>query len=184
LRDLQIFWSRRTQLDINGGSRSKIRPNPQLLCALSDDGSWIGAWPLGDGQNASLPVNCSELNTLLWEYTQELGIPIDFSAVVDDYFETDNEAGIILTGGQKLTADIVVAADRVGSKSWSLVLGEKDVAISSEFAYYRAAFPAGEALKNPIIAKQCENQPDRASMHIGPGAVWSWEKLNGKYAIY
>lgn len=125
---------------------------------------------MGDGQNASLSFNRSELHTLLCEYIQELGIRVDFSAAVDNYFETNNEEGVILTDGQKLTADIVVAVDGVGSRSWSLVLGEKDVVISSEFACYRATFPAGEALKNPIIAREFENQPDRASIHIGPGA--------------
>lgn len=120
--------------------------------------------------NASLSFNRSELHTLLWEYIQELGIRVDFSAAVDDHFETNDEASVVLADGQKLTADIVVAADGVGSKSWSMVLGEKDVTISSEFACYRANFQAGEALKNPIIAKEFENQPDRASIHIGPGA--------------
>lgn len=124
---------------------------------------------MGDGQNASLSFNRSELHTLLCEYIQGLGIRVDFSAAVDNYFETNNEEGVILTDGQKLTADIVVAADGVGSRSWSLVLGEMDVVIGSEFACYRETFPAGEALKNPIIAREFENQPDRASIHIGPG---------------
>lgn len=69
---------------------------------------------MGDGQNASLSFNRSELHTLLCEYIQGLGIRVDFSAAVDNYFETNNEEGVILTDGQKLTADIVVAADGVG----------------------------------------------------------------------
>jgi len=108
---------------------------------------------LGDGQNAFLPFNRSEFHSLLWEYIQELGIPVDFSTAVDDYFETGKEAGVIFADGLNVTADIIVAADGVGYKSWSLDLGEKDVAISLGFACYRATFPASDALKNPRIAK-------------------------------
>ncbi|KAB8229457.1 FAD-dependent oxidoreductase [Aspergillus alliaceus] len=134
------------------------------------DGTWIGSWPLGDGENESLAFNRSELHGALWEYVCELGIQVTFSTTVEDYFETDNEGGVILDDGRKLTADIVVAADGVGSKAWSLVLGKKDFPISSGFACYRATFPTGPALENPIIAKEFEGYVDRASIHAGPGA--------------
>ncbi|KAF4168871.1 hypothetical protein CNMCM6936_000816 [Aspergillus lentulus] len=134
------------------------------------DGTWIGSWPIGDGENKSAAINRSELHGLLWDYVQELGIKVDFDIAVDEYFESDTHGGVVLQGGQKLTADIVVAADGVGSKSWPLVLGQKDKPISSGFACYRATFPAGPAQENPIIAKEFEGHVDRASLHIGPGA--------------
>ncbi|KAF7593736.1 hypothetical protein BBP40_010911 [Aspergillus hancockii] len=134
------------------------------------DGTWIGTWPLGDGQNASYAFNRSELHAALWGYVQELNIKVEFSTTVESYFETDSEGGVTLADGQNISADLVVAADGVGSKSWALVLGKKDVPISSGFACYRATFPAGPALKNPIIAKEFEGYPERASLHLGPGA--------------
>jgi 2-polyprenyl-6-methoxyphenol hydroxylase-like FAD-dependent oxidoreductase len=63
-------------------------------------------------------------------YVQELGIKVEFSTTVEDYFETDGEGVVILADGQKLAADLVVAADGVDSKSWALVLGEKDTPIT------------------------------------------------------
>ncbi|KAF7169116.1 hypothetical protein CNMCM5623_001924 [Aspergillus felis] len=118
------------------------------------DGTWIGSWPIGDGVNRSAALNRSELHSLLWDYVQELGIEVGFDKEVDEYFETDTHGGVVLADGQRLTADIVVAADGVGSKSWPLVLGQKDKPTSSGFACYRATFPAGPALENPIIAKE------------------------------
>lgn len=134
------------------------------------DGTWVGTWPLGDGKDISMAFNRSELHNALWEYVQELGIRVDFSTTVEDYFEKDEAGGVVLADGKKLTADIVVAADGVGSKAWSLVLGKKDVPISSGFACYRATFPSGPALENPIIAKEFEGYVDRACIHVGPGA--------------
>lgn len=134
------------------------------------DGTWVGTWPLGDRKDISMAFNRSELHAALWEYVQELGIRVDFSTTVEDYFETDEAGGVVLADGSTLTADIVVAADGVGSKAWSLVLGKKDAPISSGFACYRATFPAGPALENPIIAKEFEGYVDRASIHAGPGA--------------
>lgn len=63
----------------------------------------------------------------------------------------------------------MVAADGVGSKSWSLVLGRKDAPISSGFACFRSTFPASVAMANPIIAKEMENFGDRISLHPGNG---------------
>ncbi|GFF48251.1 monooxygenase [Aspergillus udagawae] len=134
------------------------------------DGTWIGSWPIGDGENRSAALNRSELHGLLWDYVQELGIKVDFDKWVDEYFETDTHGGVVLADGQRVTADIVVAADGVGSKSWPLILGQKDKPTSSGFVCYRATFPAGPALQNPIIAKEFVGHVDRVSLHIGPGA--------------
>lgn len=134
------------------------------------DGTWIGHWPIGDGENESFGINRNELHTALFEYALAIGIKIDFDTTVKEYFETVEEGGVILEDGRKITADLVVAADGVGTTSWALVLGTKDKPISSGFACYRASFPSGPALKNPIIAKEFEGYVDRASIHIGPGS--------------
>jgi 2-polyprenyl-6-methoxyphenol hydroxylase-like FAD-dependent oxidoreductase len=142
------------------------------------DGTWIGGWPIGDGENKSAAINRSELHGLLWDYVQGLGINVDFDKAVDEYFESDTHGGVVLQDGQKVTADIVVAADGVGSKSWPLVLGQKDKPISSGFACYRATFPASPALENPIIAKEFEGHVNRSSLHLGPGAHMVVGKTN------
>jgi 2-polyprenyl-6-methoxyphenol hydroxylase-like FAD-dependent oxidoreductase len=135
------------------------------------DGSLIGKFPFGNGlDDPSLPVNRSEFHAMLYEYAQGLGISIRFNATVVEYYESEGHAGVILSNGQKEEADVVVAADGVGSKAWRLILGTKDEPISSGFALYRVTFPAGPALENPTIAKEFEGTKDKISLYLGPGA--------------
>jgi 2-polyprenyl-6-methoxyphenol hydroxylase-like FAD-dependent oxidoreductase len=92
---------------------------------------------------------------------------------VASYFESQDEklGGVVLSDGRTLTADLVVAADGVGSKSWELVVGRKENPISSGFVLYRVTFPAAPALENPVIAAELGGgRRDRALLHAGPGA--------------
>lgn len=123
-------------------------------------------WP--GPENPSLVFNRSDLHTLLYEYARSVGIQILFDTTVAEYYETADSAGVVLSDGLSLEADLVVAADGVGSKSWGLVIGQKEVPISSGFALYRVTFPAGPALKNPIIAKEFEGYKDKIETRVGP----------------
>ncbi|KXG46427.1 Monooxygenase, FAD-binding [Penicillium griseofulvum] len=134
------------------------------------DGTLIGAFPIGDPKDPSLAIYRSKLHKVLHEYVSELGIPIEFSATASDFFEAGDHAGVIMSDGRKLTADVVVAADGVGTKSWMLVVGSKEPPISSGFILYRVTFPAGPALENPIIAKELGGFKNRGLLHAGPGA--------------
>lgn len=134
------------------------------------DGTLIGTFPIGDPENPSLAIYRSKLHKLLYEYALELNIPMEFSATLSEYVETQDHGGAILVDGRRLTADLVVAADGIGSKSWALVLGKKYAPISSGFVLYRVTFPAAPALKNPVIAKELKECRDRAFLHAGPGA--------------
>jgi 2-polyprenyl-6-methoxyphenol hydroxylase-like FAD-dependent oxidoreductase len=90
---------------------------------------------------------------------------------VDTYFETNNTGGVILDTGKRITADVVVAADGVGSKSREIIDGNKNKPISSGFVVYRASFPAEPALeKYSLVAKEFGGYNHRAFMYIGPGA--------------
>ncbi|KAF3047955.1 hypothetical protein E8E11_009306 [Didymella keratinophila] len=74
----------------------------------------------------------------------ELGIPVAFNTRVVEFFETAVAGGVTLENGSKLTTDVVVAADGIGSRS--------------------------RTLENPIIAKEFAGHQDRGIMYIGPGA--------------
>ncbi|KAL4898433.1 hypothetical protein BDV59DRAFT_197342 [Aspergillus ambiguus] len=134
------------------------------------DGTVIGTFPIGDPNNPSLPIYRSKLHDVLYQYACELGIPVEFSAAAIDYFETEDHAGVVLSDNRRLTADVVVAADGVGSKSWKLVVGNNNPPISSGFVLYRVTFPAGPALENPVVAREFEGAEDRAFLHAGSGA--------------
>jgi hypothetical protein len=137
------------------------------------DGTLIGTFPVGDPANPSLAIYRSKLHKLLYEYALELAIPMEFNAAVAKFFESQDErlGGVVLSDGRTLTADLVVAADGVGSKSWELVLGKKEAPISSGFVLYRVTFPAAPALENPVIAAELGGGlKDKGILHAGPGA--------------
>ncbi|KAI9163992.1 FAD-dependent monooxygenase fsr3 [Paramyrothecium foliicola] len=134
------------------------------------DGSLIGTQPLGRPDIPTLVTNRSQLHKLLHDYVVELGIQVEFSAAVKEYFEEGEFGGVVLEDGRRILADLVVAADGAGSRSCHLVIGRKEVAISSGFAVYRVTFPVGPALENPVIAEEFKGFDNRVSVHIGPGA--------------
>lgn len=107
---------------------------------------------------------------MLHSYVEKLGIEIRFSTMVTEYIETDDDAGVVLEDGTTVTADIVVAADGIGSKSWKLVSGFKEVPISSGFAMFRATFPLELAMKSPLVAEEFEGSEPKGNLTIGPGA--------------
>lgn len=59
------------------------------------------------------------------------------------YFEdgAEQKAGAILEDGSKQTADVVIAADGLGTKSHKLVSGQDVRAYPSGFSITRTAFP-------------------------------------------
>ncbi|KAF4231529.1 hypothetical protein CNMCM8980_005233 [Aspergillus fumigatiaffinis] len=134
------------------------------------DGTLIGTFPIGNPDDPSLAIYRSKLHNVLYEYADQLGIPIEFSATASEFFETDDHGGVALSDGRRLTAEVVVAADGVGSKSWALVVGKKEAPIGSGFVLYRVTFPVAPALENPVIAAEFEGFKDRAFLHAGPGA--------------
>ena len=92
--------------------------------------------------------------TMFVRQVERLGINVEFSKRVVDYFEdADGEAakgGVITDDGKRYEADIVIAADGVGSKSQKLVGGQVRAQKSGR-AMWRAAFPRKELDKNPEV---------------------------------
>lgn len=82
-----------------------------------------------------------------------IGIDITYGQRVADYTEDEatQKGGVILDDGSKLEADIVIAADGVGTKSHKLVTGHEVRAYPSGFAIFRTVFPADLAISDPDI---------------------------------
>lgn len=117
-----------------------------------------------------LTISRAALHHAFHKYAAKLGIPVLFSSAVLDYFEDDEKAGVVLENGSKLLADVVVAADGVGSKSWNIVSGFKEKPISSGFAMFRTTYPAHLALERPAVAEAFGNDPEKGYVVVGPGA--------------
>lgn len=107
-----------------------------------------------------------EIHEIVYEHALDLGIDIRLGHRVQDYFENENEAGVI-ANGQRFVGDIVLAADGVRSKGREIVLGYNDKPKSSGYAIYRAWFDSGELFSDPDTAWMVENG-DRHCAWIGP----------------
>lgn len=90
-----------------------------------------------------------EIHEILFEYAKEVGVDIRLGEKITEYFETDNYAGIV-SNGERVLGDVVLAADGVRSTARKIVLGYEDRPKSSGYAVYRAWMPITELARNPL----------------------------------
>jgi 2-polyprenyl-6-methoxyphenol hydroxylase-like FAD-dependent oxidoreductase len=130
---------------------------------FTKEGQFVGAVTFG------LSTIRSSFHTTLLQYAVHLGIDVRLSARVVDYFENPDKGGVVLDTGAKITADLVVASDGVGSRSGVVIKGKRDLPVSSGFAMLRATYPAERVSQNPFLKEFLE---DRSSTKgaVGPGA--------------
>jgi len=108
------------------------------------------------GLNPNTPPGTFQMRPLIYKMfvhqVEKLGIKIEFDRRVVDYFEDEEKgrAGAITEDGQRYEADIVIAADGVGSKSQKLVGGQVRAKTSGR-AMWRAVFPVEHLDKNPEV---------------------------------
>jgi 2-polyprenyl-6-methoxyphenol hydroxylase-like FAD-dependent oxidoreductase len=108
------------------------------------------------GLDPNTPPGTFQMRPLVYKMfvrqVEKLGINIEFNQRVVDYFE-DEEAGrggAITDDGKRYEADLVIAADGVGSKSQKLVGGQVRAQKSGR-AMWRASFPRKALDKNPEV---------------------------------
>ncbi|MCJ1445402.1 MAG: hypothetical protein MMC23_005907 [Stictis urceolatum] len=107
-----------------------------------------------------------EIHEIVYNHAKSLGIEIRLGQKVTEYFETGTDAGIV-SNGERLEADAVLAADGVRSTGRKLVLGYDDRPKSSGYAVYRAWFDSKDIAANPRTKFLVENG-DTHSAWLGP----------------
>ncbi|KAH8748266.1 hypothetical protein F5883DRAFT_582969 [Diaporthe sp. PMI_573] len=149
----------------------KVAPNAQGMFKKWD-GTPIAPLVYGDANAQSMLISRGNLHTVLAECAAEQGVPIEYNAAAQDFFETESQGGVILTDGRKFTADLVIASDGIGSKSWRLFEGSNTAPVSSGFVVYRITYPTKEALKYPAVAAALQEKKERGEnggfFHAGP----------------
>jgi 2-polyprenyl-6-methoxyphenol hydroxylase-like FAD-dependent oxidoreductase len=91
---------------------------------------------------------------------EKLGVSVEFDRKVVDYFEDEvtGKGGCITDDGKRYEADVVIAADGVGSKSQKVVGGQVRARPSGR-AMWRAAFPIEHLDKNPKVKEAFKMMP-------------------------
>ena len=108
------------------------------------------------GLDPSTPPGTFQMRPLIYKMfvrqLEELGIDVEYERRVIDYQEDEKtgKAVAITDDGHRYEADVIIAADGVGSKSQRLVGGQVR-AQSSGRAMWRAAFPKTDLDQNPEV---------------------------------
>ncbi|KAL3426058.1 hypothetical protein PVAG01_02849 [Phlyctema vagabunda] len=107
-----------------------------------------------------------EIHEIVYNYALDMGIDIRLGHKIEDYFESELEAGVI-SNGERFPADVVLAADGVRSKGRTIVLGYEDKPKSSGYAVYRTWFDSAKIAADPDIAWMV-NDGDKHVAWLGP----------------
>ena len=145
------------------------------MTLFTHDGTFVGGpFELSEASHyRPVPVSRPKLIRALYEYATSLGIPIMFGRRVVDYIDSDetNRAYAVTDKEERFEADIVVAADGIGSKAGKVMIGKEVKAISSGWSVYRVTYPTQLLQEDPFLAKQYalrNGDPDYCQVYIGP----------------
>ncbi len=81
---------------------------------------------------------------ILYDYLSKIGLAIEWDKQVTEYYEdaAGGKAGVVMSNGERIESELVIAADGVGSKSYKLVTENPVPSRSSGYAIFRASFQA------------------------------------------
>ena len=101
---------------------------------------------IGNGMDPKSPKTTFQIRPKLYRMLarqlERLGIPVEFGKKVVEYYEdaASKKGGVVEEDGTRTEADVVIAADGIGTKSNGLVGGEVQPRQSGR-AMYRASVP-------------------------------------------
>lgn len=90
-----------------------------------------------------------EIHKIIYDHAISQGVDIRLGQKVTEYFENEQEAGVV-SNGERVVGDVVFGADGVRSKARTLVLGYDDKPKASGYAIYRAWMSSDELAKNDL----------------------------------
>ena len=106
------------------------------------------------GLDPNTPPGTLQMRPLVYKIflrqVERIGIEISYNTKVIDYCEEGDRAACISDDGRRFEADIVIAADGVGSKSQRIVGGQIRARPSGR-AIWRGAFPIEHVDRNPEV---------------------------------
>lgn len=96
-------------------------------------------------------VSRPKFNAALLGQVLALGIEVTHGQRAVDYFEDETKAGVALEDGSKVEADVVIAADGLGTKSHKLINGHDIRAMSSKHSVFRTAYRVDHVVSDPEL---------------------------------
>lgn len=98
---------------------------------------------------------------MLCRQLEKTGLKIEYGKRVVEYFEDVDAktAGVVVDDGERIQADVILAADGIGSKSSRIAMGAEAHARPTGFSIYRAAFPMELAMADPMIRDRFKLSP-------------------------
>ncbi|KAH6970545.1 hypothetical protein BKA56DRAFT_496923 [Ilyonectria sp. MPI-CAGE-AT-0026] len=105
------------------------------------------------------------LHTIVADYATKVGAKMHFGKAVIDYKETATQAGVVLSDGEELWGDVVIAADGGRSLAREKVLGLRDDKHSSGWAVFRTFFNVTDEMHADPVLKDFTN-PEKETIRI------------------
>ena len=106
---------------------------------------------------------------ILLSQLELIGLSVEYGNYIVKYQETSDKGYAVLGDGSRIEADLVVAADGIGTKSGQL-LGHPLRARSSGSAVYRCAYPVEIVDDDPVLKEHFrlhENEGGVSEMWMG-----------------
>jgi len=111
-------------------------------------------------------ANRTRVQNYLYDYAREIGVNFTFDARITEYFEEEGRAGIVYNR-ERISADMVVAADSVHSRGRAYVTGTPEKAQKSGFAVYRSWFSLDRLKDHPLTKDIADAEEDQYRVWIG-----------------
>lgn len=110
--------------------------------------------------------NRGELQILMYEYAGSIGVKFRFGTRVQEYFETQTGAGVVVDG-ERIDVDGVIAADGVHSSARKYITNVHQHPRTSGFAVYRCRFDRALLAANPLTKAYAETDKDTFHVWLG-----------------
>ena len=123
-------------------------------------------WDKEEGYGKKFNGHRGEIHEIVFNHAKARGIDIRLGQDVTEYFENETSAGV-LCNGERIAADLVLAAEGVKSPGRTIVLGHEDAPRASGYAIYRAWMPSAP-LAHLDRTKHLVNNGDTHRGWIGP----------------
>ncbi|KAJ5871118.1 FAD/NAD(P)-binding domain-containing protein [Penicillium soppii] len=121
-----------------------------------------------DGEGYMVPRG--PMMSIFYEHARSLGIPLHLGCVVEEYWETDTEAGVILASGERFVGDCVLCTDGVHGRGRDMILGEhSQKSRDTGYSSFRTLFSTEVVAADPASRWVLEGTDirDRSLMFLG-----------------